>query len=660
MDELQQQPIPQGPDTQGLLSTMFQGMPSVIIPKPYSIDDPSLKSAFEKIKEEASDKAEHWESRMTTFFGEYEEFSDSWRIAPRSAPNRPKQLFNSVSGETHRATETLTSMSFRMLTAADPFFEAVADGVDDNGLQPSELELQISESVRQRNLQFINFKEKLERSLRSKKLFGTMIIECPYLTQPYGDGTKFFEGTDMVHRPLLTTFFNPFVFDLRMADYIGTFDFPTIVMLRNMARNNPQDWSLSTVEEVYRDHKDINSAGGSKSATYNRVLSRKQRAGYNVLDNSAWELMSYHGRIDTENDAVKRYWEANGFQSDPANSDFSVRIMHGKGVVSFNRTPFGRWQHIIKISHEKLFEMEPLAYGVGRIAKKKQKEINATDSRANDLLMFALLNMWKIGKYAGVDVSKLTIKPWSFVEIENIEQLEPIRPQIEALAHAMNMQATWKEDLRTSTGATTNLQAQGQGGSATESAIIQNEAMRAAGVRAEVEADSFLRDFLLTSHINDSYLMDMGHYFKVYGHPNPVHINKDSLPTNVGFQMRLVTDKDFRPERIKGIMESLQLATSVRNLVPPNLNIVTPLFEELFKALGMNMQLLKEPVPMPQQMLMNLQRQQKMGGGQQQDPNASEVGGEQAGSGANVTRTPIGPVTTSPLGSNQPQMGMSA
>src|SRR4029077_1551017 len=85
----------QSPSIPGL-SDLFSGMPSLIVPKVYSIDDPSLKQAFDKLKEECIEKQEFWESRMTTFFGEYEEFTDNWRIMPRTSVNRPKALFNSV------------------------------------------------------------------------------------------------------------------------------------------------------------------------------------------------------------------------------------------------------------------------------------------------------------------------------------------------------------------------------------------------------------------------------------------------------------------------------------------------------------------------------------------------------------------------------------
>ena len=107
--------------------------------------------------------------------------------------------------------------------------------------------------------------------------------------------------------------------------------------------------------------------------TYNRVVQRKQRAGYNVLDADNFELISYHGRIDVENDVVRKYWESEGREDDPAMCDFSPKVLHENGVIAFNATPFKTWRHVFKTAHTKLFEMEPLGYGVGKIGRKRQK-----------------------------------------------------------------------------------------------------------------------------------------------------------------------------------------------------------------------------------------------------------------------------------------------
>lgn len=615
---------------------------NLIISKPFSMSDPDLKPGFDKINSEVMDKVDQWDNQMSPMFGEYEEYTDSWRIQSSKQSNRPKALFNSKSGETHRAVETRSTLQFRMLTGQDPFYYAQGEGLDDNGNEVSQIQLQAVEQVIRKQLQFIRFKEKLDRSLRSRELFGTMIVECPWTSFPYGDGSKQFEGTDFIHRSLITTGFNPFVFDLQTGDYIIPIDYPSITMLRNWAKNDPVNWNLTEVERIFRENSDnVSSSTVKDGKAFSRVMARKSRAGYSVMSPNVRELVNYHGRLDADNPAIQKYWESTGRQDDPSMCDFSTSILDESGVVKFHATPFRRWQHLFKMSHTKLFEMEPLGYGVGKIGRKRQRELDATESRANDLLMFSLLSMWKIGKYAGVDVSKLQIKPWNFVELENIDQLEPLRPQIEALAHAINVQGTWKQDFRASNQATDNMQGLATGGTATESSIIQNASMMSGGKDSEITAESFLGDFLATCHINNVYFMDNGFWVKTMGSPKPFYVDKTTLPFNVGFVLKLSTDKEYRPQRVNNIMEALKVSTHVNNLIPSSLNVVEPLYQELFRALEMNLRLLEKPLPVADQMLNNIQRMQRMkrgGGGSGVD-----------GSMANGVSSSPAMVETSPL-----------
>lgn len=612
---------------------------NIVVPKPFSMNDPDLKPGFDKIRTEVTDKLDQWENQMSGMFGEYEEYADSWRIQSSKSVNRPKALFNSKSGETHRAVETRTTLAFRMLTGQDPFFYAEGEGLDDNGEEVSQIQLQSVEQVIRKQLQYIRFKEKLNRSLRSKELFGSMIVECPWTSFPYGDGNKQFEGTDFVQRSLLTTGFNPFVFDLFMSDYMIPIDYPTVQMLKNWAKNDPVNWDLAEVERIFDEDKSANATPSTQKdgRAFSRVMTRKSRAGYNVMNPNVRELVNYHGRLDVDNPVIQKYWEEQGRQDEPSMCDFSLGILDEKGVVKFHATPFRSWRHLFKTAHSKLFEMEPLGYGVGKIGRKRQKELDATESRANDLLMFSLLSMWKIGKYAGVDVSKLTIKPWNFVELENIDQLEPLRPQIEALAHAINIQGTWKQDFRASNQATDNAQGLATGGTATESAIIQNSSMMSGGVDSEIVAESFLRDFLQTCHVNNVYFMDNGFWVKAMGAPKPFFVDKNTLPFNVGFVLKLATDKEYRPQRISNIMEGLKVATHVNNVFPASMNLVEPLVLEYFRALGIDLRQLEKPLPIADQILNSIQRAGRKGGG---------MGTE--GSLANETPTPLGPVPTNP------------
>lgn len=649
MDDLQASGNP------GELGT-FGGMPALLIPKPFSISDPQWKESFDKIRSETVDKSVQWENRMNPMFGEWEEYTNNWRVQATRPAGMPNRLFNSKSGETHRATETLVTKEFLNLLSATPWFYATGEGLDDFGREVSEVELQATEQTLYKQQQKIRFEEKFERGLRSKKLFGSMIVECPWTSFPYGDGEKSFEGTDFVPRSLLTTGFNPFVFDLDQSDYIFTIDFPTIVMMRNWAKNNPKDWNMEAINKIYDEHKSYKGAsvqGASKTTTYSRVLQRKQRAGYSVMESQVLELLSFHGRIDTDLDVVQAYWEDQQRTDDPSLSDFSVGIMQEEGVIKFHATPFKSWHHLFKTSHEKLFELEPLGYGVGKIGRKRQRENDALESRMNDLIMFNVLPMWKIGKYAGVDVSKLTIKPWSFVELENIDQLEPIKANIEALPYAANIQNLFKEDFRAMTGATGTLQGTGgNSGSATGDSIIQNESMSMVNMRAKITANVFLRDYLETCHVNNIYLMDNGFWIKTMAVERPFYVNRNNLPANVGFLLKMAADDGGKQKEISNCIQALQMATSFRNS-PTALNVVEPLWQKLFRLLGEDTRLLTKPLPMYQQMLLNMQLQGKNGAlqGQETAPQSMQAGAQAGGGtpdGQQISHTPVGPVLQSP------------
>lgn len=635
----------------------FAGMPAIQIPRPFILseqDDGDLK----KLRDECMDKIKTWEKRVTPIFTEYFLFSDSWRVKPRTASSKkPYGLFNSKSGETHRATETLATVWFRMLTASDKFFEVVAEGFDQNGQELTPEMMYAIEAMLAKQLRQSHFKPKLARSLRSLALFGTAIFEEPWVCQPYGPGAKAAEYTDLQHRSLIQTAFDTSVFDIDMSSWIATIDFPDKWLLRNWASVDQEAWDRAAIEEIVGQDARAVKNKSTGTNTFTRINESKARAGYTSIDEDIFEFANYHGRMEADNSVIGRYCEANGIQ-DPTFLDWSAGVLNGDKVVKFHIENFGTWHSRFKSAHFKLFEMEPYGYGVGRIGRKGQREQDVTISRASDVLTFALYSMWKVGRYAGLKSNQLNIKPHNLVELEDITQLEPIRPDLQAISMALEMLGLSTENFRQMVGAHTNLQAAAtKAGSATEAALSQTEAIRGASVHAEIIGETFIREHLETMYQNNLQYLDEPIWVAATGEAPPGWLNKENLPPNVGFEVKVTTDKDFRPERLQRILEALNMATSIRNVVPNALNVIQPLFEEWFRALGMNPRLLNRPIPMDQQMQYALQQAQRNGGGSgpaggggsAQQELQSEQGGEQAGSGAQTQNTPVGPVPTSPI-----------
>ncbi len=168
-------------------------------------------------------------------------------------------------------------------------------------------------------------------------------------------------------------------------------------------------------------------------------------------------------------------------------------------------------------------------------------------------------------------------------------------------------------------------------------------------------AESLVRGHIETSYINNLDLLDTDIAVQVAGQPLPrtVMHNRNTLPRGAGFKTLVTTDKNYRPERIKNILQVVQLASSVRNIFPEAFNIIRPSVEELFRELGMNPRRLNQPIPIKDQISENMRRMQMMGGGGGRNSSAgneveSEVASEESGFPNVEQNTPVGPVPTSP------------
>lgn len=623
---------------------------NVLTPRPFSLAGQS-KEDLNKIRDEVMDKVRAWENRMETFFQEYQIFADSWRVKPRkSRSKKPQGLFNSKSGETHRAAETLGSFWLRSMTATDQYFEAVSEGLDDFGNEITPEQLYACETVITRQLRVSHYKEKLLRSLRSIALFGTAIFEEPFMRVPYKNGTTYFEYTDFVFRSLLKVGFDTSVWDINLSDFIATIDFPNKYLLKRWAKSQGEYWNAGVIDEYISQNGDLDAKSGSGNkgtGVWARVNESKTRAGYTEIDTNVFENINYHGKIDIENPVVGAYWDSEGRQDDPADFDFTVGILNGDPVVRFHETQMGTWHSRFKVAHFKTFEDEALGYGAGRIGRRTQRELDVTLSRSNDTLMKGVYSMYLIGRYAGIKANQLGINPNGLVEVDDVDQVKPLPIDITAIAQALSMVAANKEEFRSTVGASSNLQAQITKASATESAIAQSEAVRGASVHAEIIAETFLREHIETMHFNNLEYLDQPIWVSATGENKPGYYNKENLPKNVGIEIKIVTDKDFRPERSANLLKGLELWSSIRQNFPPTVNAIPYLAKEWFRCMGINPRLLSKPMPMADQLSIAMQKAQNHG--LVQNEADGEQAGAEAGSGANI-ETAVGTVPTSPLG----------
>ena len=115
--------------------------------------------------------------------------------------------------------------------------------------------------------------------------------------------------------------------------------------------------------------------------------------------------------------------------------------------------------------------------------------------------------------------------------------------------------------------------------------------MRDVEVNADITADTFLRDFFETAHINNTDMLDSEIYVAWTGMNDSrrqgAYYSRHNLPKSVGFSIKTTLDKDFRPEYLQGITTLLQLMLS-GSVVAPNEFDAMPWIEKLAHGYGIN------------------------------------------------------------------------
>jgi hypothetical protein len=484
---------------------------------------------------------------------------------------------------------------------------------------------------------------------------GTVTAELPFVSKPYGYGQKNIEYTDWNFRPLTRVGFDTSVYDIRESDFRFTIDFITKYALRNLASLDSEYWDMAVVEKHIKDYAN----GFTTSNVTTRLKDSRARAGYYDNDAEVYENINYHGRLDADNSVIQNFANIQGV--DPQFVDWSVGILDGMDVCKFHMTQYGDWRTRFIDGTYKEFEDEPLGYGICQIGRRLQRDMDINESMINDLLAAFTLMMFKIGKFSGFAEKQMVFEPLKTIELEDISQLAPLTPDPNAFKVALEMINLRREDFRNIIGAQTNLQAQITGASATESGIAQTEAIRGAGVHAELIGEMY-RKYLEISHLNNLNYLDEPIWTGLTGTRKPVLVSKNQLPINVGFRVKISTDKDFRPDRMQKLIELLKIETSIRSFIEPEIsvNAIRDLHHEIWTTAGMNPRTLNAPIS-------DQQRMEAMQGRMPGQPQAAggpagappEVAGEQAAGPDIMTTTPVGPVPTSPLPQSQ-QADMSA
>lgn len=577
------------------------------------------------------DEVRHWETNVARHLDDFNIFASTWRL---DIPQRSSSLgaySNTRTAETTRATETLCTSIFRMMTAQDPNFGlyAMRDDVTEDHLARHEAVLRTQHRR-------IFYKRKLLKAVRSMVLFGTTPVEIPWWMDQ-ANGKTYFEGTDFVPLSLLQFAFDPSCPEIKQSDYKTPMWFISAARLRAMAKGAPGVWDQKAVEDAIEECKDA-------SKVNKRIADRLQKAGYQITEAKTL-IMTTRWGVDPETGASMR-----------------ATCINEKYLVAYHPNPFEHGRDPFLISSMIDFELEPYGYGVGNLGKRMQAEMDSNRNRNNDLMTFSQWHMWKAARSSGLKMTDLRMVPFKIIQLDETGSLEPLRPDLTALKPGLEHEERIKGDFRAVTGATDNLQAEQTQATATEASITQNEAVRRIAVIAELAAEELVREYVELSIKNNAQLLDEPIWANITGEGSPMMILPGQLRKEIGVECKITTDKDFRPERTRRLIEALQILTNIRQQIPGNVDI-TPLIQEIMRDFGINPKKVIKPYSAFDRMMDAIKQSQMLAGkvpngGVQpggvppggsppnaDQGNASMTAGGAGGAGAAIP-TPVGDVAT--------------
>ena len=530
--------------------------------------DPSIADPLNEVKE----KVDYWRVRLNRQLLDFNDMANMWRLIRPKRHGDLSGFANPQVTETMRATETIATFFYRALTSANPNFALLS--MNPNVSQES---LWGSEQTINWQMTATGYRRKLMRACRSVALFGTVPVEEPWVVN-----NPYYEATDFLPRSLLQVAFDPLCSDMALSSWNCVIDYVTGDQLRIMAKKNPGAWDLAAVEEA------ISSSSSIKSLSP-ELLARLTSAGYTTYSGSGststssiYELKSYYGLL----------------KEDDTHGEWCVATINDIKTIKCYRSPYRRRN--FTFGHLTEFELEPFSYGVGRVALSTQPELNSNRGRMHDVMTFSFFNQWLANRAANIKSGDLKIKPWGLIQVDGNpeESLKAMRPQLEALNYGLQMESMVKGEFRATVGAPDSLQAIVTQATATESSLAQTEAVRRLSVGAEIFSESVLREHISKMHENNLTFLDQPWTIAVTGEPNAVRLFPNDLAPEVEVQTKVVTDKDFRPQRNKDLLQFLQVITSIRNQNPQMGQVdLEPFVEEFARGVGMNPKRVWKAVP---------------------------------------------------------------
>lgn len=575
-------------------------------------------SKEKQVVQEIQFKIEDYESDMSNWIEDANLYADLYTIRP------PKKKNNTFSNprlpEMHRAVEALATTGVRMMTAHDPYLDVRVMDFD----VPDE-NVYLVQKTLETQLRVSQYKAYLTKAFRSLIPFGTVFVEEPFewvALNPFG---RRIPVTRFLPRSILQMGFDRSSIDIQFADWIYTNDIISKGRLEYMAKNDAIQgaWIKSNIDAALNDQS---------SEMNDFITKRLDSANYKNSGSKSVEskeIITYQGKLDCLNDG----------------REYICCLVNRKYLVKFVANPDQTGNRNFRIAKWVDFEAEPLGYGLGRLLGKNHRAMDSNRQKTQDMLSFGTYNMWIKSATAGINSQDLVVRPNKIITANDINGMKQLITDTSAALQGMKLEEMLKQDFRAASGATDTLQAQVTEATASEVGIVTNEAMRRLSVYVENIAEPLGRDHFSKMHQNNR--MNLAEPFIISTEKGPRRVYPQDLNIDVDINIKIVTDKDYRPKRTDQLFKAIELASSIRMSSPDKFVIDTiPLYREIARQLDVNPDSIIRPVEEAAQLaVMDMQMKKMLNSPTIESMPIEDMG--PTGVSTEMQNTPVGPVNVS-------------
>ena len=483
-----------------------------------------------------------------------------------------------------RDVESVVSDQMALEFGDQPWFELVPNSWDADLI----VKAFKTQAFLEAQLEEMDFEVEYEDVVRAKSRDGTGLMETSWDFQTHwemdrknrtGKEVMDREGPGIRNRPLIGFHFYPYRYDMKGMPWTATVekvharDVKKIIAdaQRYMERLNI-DAKVETPEEALEG----NAPPDSEDADYMKRIQESQRWDPEADEDGLVELIDYWGEhpIKADSPYIWRIVVANRQKT-----IFEIPHLYDHGEHPILRT--------VHVPRQRSF----YGMGVGHQIWRKQKEINDFRGYGRDLIKFQLLNQWmrKGGTEEGID--RFELEPLKIYTQEEIGELTPIRPPIEALSSLLVMEERDLEAMRYASGATHAAQGIPTGTTATEFKGAERVTDRRVLQIAKRDTRMGLRPFLRRMIQLNKQFGVKPRLVHVLG--RPMLVSAAELTENVTIKLRMATDVDFRGQmarRTTAALETLLKVAEFKSKIPNSPYNLDPVVAQQVKLLGVDPQ----------------------------------------------------------------------